>query len=271
MVKRMAALMASVWAVSLVGCDAMTADEVDRSQLAAHVTTRTLTADSSPEAALILVVPAANVASYVPDGYDLMILPGAADGADGALLWVFAGLQTNVLTDGAPVGTDHLVHVAVQIQEPPPPPGKTLTPGASHLYEIRLIFDNHEAANWGHAKVGEPTDYSNDMVYAQQDPGPGGAGFVSMEVGGSHGGLSFFAEYGPLAPAPPPLAYAWYEGHRGLAFQEPVFANLMASGAGGAVCADAGTWMGDILGAPCRSGGGLALTSHTTLTWTLYP
>ncbi len=266
----MVKLTAVVAALSLIGCDAVSEDDVDRAQLEASVKTATLVVDSAPEAALILVVPAANVASYLPPGFDLLVLPGAADGADGALLWVFSGFQSNILTDGEPAGSDHLVHTAVQILEPPPPPGKTLVPGASHLYEVRLIFDNHQTASWGHAKAGEPTVYSNDMTYAQQDPSAAGNGFVSMEVGGEAGGFSFFAEYGPLGPFPPPLAYAWHQGDHGLSFQEAVFENLLAAGAGGAVCADPGTWMGDILGAPCRGGGGLALTSHTTLTWTVY-
>ncbi len=263
----MKVLAGAVLALSLLGCDAA---DIERAQEAVKVASHTMTADSVPESALILVVPAANVAGYVPAGFDLVVIPGAAEGADGALLWVFAGAQANVSLDGVPVGSDHLVHTAVQIQEPPAPPGKTIAPGASHLYEIRLIFDSHDTASFGHAKVGEPTVYSNQMQYAQEDPGALGPGFVSMNVGGDAGGFSYYAEYGPLAPFPPPLAYTWYVGEHGLVLSEAVFANLMASGAGGAVCADAGSWMGAILGMPCRGGGGLALTSHTTLTWTTY-
>lgn len=262
-------MVAAAAALALLGCNAIDGAEIDQARLAANVATHTLVGDSAPEAALILVVPAANLAGYLPDGYQLVVLPGAADGADGAFLWVFSGFQENITTDGEPAGSNHLVHVAAQIQEPPPPPGQTIAPGASHLYEIRLIFDNHQTASWGHAKAGEPTAYSNDMTYAQQDPGLGN-GFVSMDVGGEVGGFSFFAEYGPLAPLPPPQAYSWHEGGHGLSFGQAVFADLLGAGAGGALCADPGTWMGDILGAPCRGGGGLALTSHTTLTWTVY-
>lgn len=260
----------AVASFGLFGCDMVgDAEEVGQADLAATVKTATLAVDSTPESAMIVMVPAANVAGLVPAGYTLLTIPGGAEGADGALLWMFSGHQSNVTLDGEPAGTDHLVHTAVQILEPPPPPGQTLIPGAAHLYEVRLIFDNNTVASWGHSRVGEAAIYSNGMHYSQQDPGEG-AGFVSMTVDPPWGGFSYFIQYGPLAPAPAPVAYTWYEGDHGLSFGSADFQQFQASGAGGQICADPGTWVGDILGVPCRSGGGLAFTAHAVITWTVY-